>query len=251
MTRFLCFLFVHLCALLLACGAARAAETPDPHPVIKRPFDLPPSATLEYRITARQSGIELAGSAVVRWQADSARYSVSGDTRAALFGKILDVRSEGAVDAYGLAPAEFAQKRFRKPQTVVRFDRETQRIVYPGTDRTYPLQGGEQDRTSIIWQLIAIARAAPREFKTGSTWAFFVAGPNDAERWEFTIAGREKIKTPQGAYDAVHLFRSAPPGGDQKLDIWLAPSLEWYPVRLRFTEPDGDTIEQSLAKVRH
>lgn len=251
MTRFLRFLFVPLCAVLLACGSARAAETPDPHPVIKRPFDLPPSATLEYRITARQSGIELAGSAVVRWQASPEHYSVAGDTRAALFGKILDVRSEGGVDAYGLAPVEFAQKPFHKSRTVVRFDRASHRIVYSGTDRGYPLEGGEQDRTSIIWQLIAIARAAPREFKAGSTWAFFVAGPNDAERWEFTIAGREKVKTPQGAFDAVHLFRSAPPRGDQKLDIWLAPSLEWYPVRLRFTEPDGDTIEQSLAKVGH
>ena len=50
--------------------------------------------------------------------------------------------------------------------------------------------------------------------------------------------------------DAVHILR-APPADDtrgQTLDIWLAPSLEWYPVRLRFTEGE-DFVEQQLSKI--
>ena len=38
-------------------------------------------------------------------------------------------------------------------------------------------------------------------------------------------------------------------GKSQQLDIWLAPTLGWYPVRLRFTDPDQDFIEQTLASL--
>ena len=45
-------------------------------------------------------------------------------------------------------------------------------------------------------------------------------------------------------------MREAPPGSEsQTLDIWLAPSQEWYPVKLRFTDDDKQFIEQTLAKV--
>ena len=48
----------------------------------------------------------------------------------------------------------------------------------------------------------------------------------------------------------MHIFRAPPPDDQgQKLDIWLAPGQDWYPVRLRFTDPDGDFIEQTLDAV--
>jgi hypothetical protein len=36
---------------------------------------------------------------------------------------------------------------------------------------------------------------------------------------------------------------------DQALDIWLAPSQEWYPVKLRFSDDDKDFVEQTLTKL--
>jgi hypothetical protein len=46
-------------------------------------------------------------------------------------------------------------------------------------------------------------------------------------------------------------MRNPPPGSEeQQLDIWLAPALQWYPVKLRFTEGGGDFIEQTLRQVR-
>jgi hypothetical protein len=42
----------------------------------------------------------------------------------------------------------------------------------------------------------------------------------------------------------------APPDSKgQHLDIWLAPSMEWYPVRLRYTDSDTEFIEQTLQKI--
>lgn len=239
-------------ALAAACifiGTA-ALAAPTDHPSIKRPFQLPPSAQLDYAIKARQSGLMLTGNAVLNWQADASRFSLATETRAMLLGKILETRSEGGIDAYGLAPATATEKRLRRDTTNVTFDRASNTLRFSSSPESYPLKGGEQDRSSIIWQLAANARAAPKKFAAGSQWQYFVAGQQDAETWTFKVGKTEKIDTPLGALNAVRVTKLQPPGEHkQQLDLWLAPALEWYPVRVRHTEPDGDYIEQTLDKI--
>ena len=186
----------------------------------------------------------------MKWATDNKKFTVATETRAMLVGKILDAKSEGVIDEYGLAPTTFTEKRFRKDLTTVSFDRDAKTISFTGSNQTYPIKGGEQDRSSAIWQLIAIARGAPAKFKTASNWTFFVAGQHDAEPWTFKVVRQEKIDSPLGKLTALHMVKAPPPNAKgQQLDIWLAPSLEWYPVRLRFTETDGDFIEQTLEKI--
>ncbi|HWW06418.1 DUF3108 domain-containing protein [Collimonas sp.] len=237
-------------AAALCCSMLAASAASTDHPATKYKIDLPPSADLSYAIQAKQSGITLGGEGSVKWQVDDKHFSVASETRAMLFGKILESSSEGSIDSYGLAPVQFINKRFRKEATTTTFHRDSGSISFSESSESYPLKGGEQDRTSIIWQLISVARAVPKQFKPGSDWTFFVAGMRDAEAWTFKVINIEKIKTPMGDLDAVHIFKAPPPDAkDQQLDIWLAPSLEWYPVRLRFTEPNKDFVEQTLQQV--
>lgn len=241
-----------LCTLLLASAIAAlpAAADPAAHPVIKHEVDPPPSAELHYRIKARQSGLHVNGEALVKWNNTGRKYVTVTETRAMLLGKILETSSEGDIDSYGLAPARFVDKRLRRQASITTFDRERNTIDFTQSTAHYPLKGGEQDRVSIIWQLIAIARGNSGGFTPGSEWLFFVAGPHDAEQWRFEVAGYEKIRLRQGEIDAVHVLRTQPSNDQgQKLDIWLAPSLDWYPARLRFTDPDGDFIEQTLDNI--
>jgi hypothetical protein len=225
---------------------AHAADAP-----AVRPFKLAPSADLDYAIEARQRGFTLPGEALINWRAGDGKYSVQAVTRSSLLGKIVENHSEGAVDNYGLAPTQFTEKKIRKPGTSTDFNRDSKTIGFTDGKLSYPLVGGEQDRASAAWQLVALARAAPDKFVAGSTWRFFVAGTHDGEPWTFTVVKREKVTLAGtlGEVDAVHILR-APPEGDkgQTLDIWLAPSMEWYPVRLRFTDND-DFIEQKLSKI--
>jgi hypothetical protein len=231
----------------LAGAAASAQDQPQAHAATHYKINPPPPAELNYIIEAKQSGLNLKGNGVVQWTADKQQYSVHNETTAQLFGKILDTRSEGKIDRFGLAPAQFVQKRMRKDATTTTFNGDSKSITFSSSSQNYPIAGGEQDRTSIVWQLLSAARATPDKFVAGSEWKFFVAGENDAEPWTFRVVKREKIVTPKGEFNAVHVFRAPPPDSKaQKLDIWLAPSLEWYPVRLRFTDADGDYIEQSL-----
>jgi hypothetical protein len=235
---------------LLACATLNAAAADPGHPVQKRKFNLPPSAELNYAIKARQSGLSLDGNALVKWNVGDSKFTVITETRAMLVGKIMDAKSEGNIDEYGLAPLTFVEKRFRRDPTTATFNRTTGTINFSDSSASYPLLGGEQDRNSAIWQLIAVARGAQGKFKPGSEWVFFVAGQHDAEPWTFIVNKQEAIRTPLGNMTAMHITKVPPPDAKgQQLDIWLAPSLEWYPVRLRYTEPDGDFIEQTLDNV--
>lgn len=241
-----------LAATLLSAAAlvpAHAAPEGE-HPSIKRAYNLPPSADLAYSIKARQHGISLTGEASVAWQAGDGKYRIATESKVSLLGKIVENRSEGAIDDYGLAPATFYEKRFRKDPTTTRFQRDSKTIAFSEGDDSYPIKGGEQDRSSAQWQLAAQARATPAQFKPGSEWKYFVAGRRDAEQWSFKVLEREKVRTGQGEVEAVHLVKAPPPDAQgQQVDLWLAPSLEWYPVRIRFNDADGDFVEQTLEKI--
>ena len=215
----------------------------------------PPSAELRYTIKAKQKGIPVSGEANVRWQLggnnDSQSYSVVTETRVVLFGKILDASSFGRIDTHGLAPDKFVEKRFGKTESITRFDRNTKTMHFTESNQTYTIKGGEQDRTSAAWQLVTLARAAPDKFVIGSEWKMFVAGRRDAEEWSFKVAGTENVVTPLGDFSAVHFIKAPPPDSkDQQLEIWLAPKLEWYPVRLKFSDADGDNVDQLLGSVK-
>ena len=245
---------VTLAGAALVCAAAFVgnAGAAEEHPAVRRPFDLPPSADLTYSISASQRGFNLNGDATLTWRAGEGKYSVNAESRVALLGKLTENRSSGAIDSYGLAPTEFYDKRFRKDAVTASFDREGRTISFSDGKQTYQIKGGEQDRASVSWQLVAVARAAKDKFKPGSEWQFFVVGPRDADPWTFRVGGREKVQAGAaiGEVDAVPVMRAPPPGSkDQTLDIWLSPSHEWYPVKLRFTDNERDYVEQTLERI--
>lgn len=213
--------------------------------------DIPANAELNYKIKARQSGFSVSGSAQVRWQNHAGLYSIVTETRAMLIGKILDASSHGRLDQQGLVPEKFYEKRLGKDGTTTRFDREAKTISFSAANVTYPIKGGEQDRTSATWQLITLARTYPERFKPGSEWKMFVAGRRDAEDWIFKVVGQETISTPLGEQVCYHISKAPPPDSkDQQLELWLAPGLDWYPVRLKFSDADGDYVDQLLETIK-
>jgi hypothetical protein len=225
-----------LAALALAAAVAGAAPAP--------------SADLHYKVSARQKGFNLDGDGLVQWRAADGRYSLSVQMSAGILGKLHEQKSEGTTDDQGLAPLAFFEKRFRKEATTTTFDHKTGMVVFSGDTPALPLKAGGQDRASAQWQLVSMARAAPRKFVPGSEWKFTVAGRRNAETWTFRVVGQEPVKTGMGDLLAVHLVKAPPPHSkEQAVDLWLAPSLEWYPVRLRFVDENGEFVDQRLDKV--
>jgi hypothetical protein len=239
-----------LLILALIYGAVAQATDASSPANPKRNFKLPPSATLSYTIKAKQRGFPVSGESKLIWQIEDNKYLISNEVRASMLGKIQESKSEGTIDQFGLAPLQFIEKRFRKDPTTTQFDRNKNQISFSQSDLHHPIKGGEQDRISVIWQIISLVRGTPEKFVTDSNWSFIVAGRRDAEPWKFKVLQQETIETPLGKFPALHMMRLPPPDSpDQQLDIWLAPSLNYYPLRLRFSDADGDFLEQNLEKI--
>ena len=239
--------------LLSLCWTSLA--TAADHPTHLVPTSLPPSAQLHYTLRADRNGLTLTGDATVNWQLNDVNpgptYSITTQTRAALFGKILEADSHGLIDQYGLAPLEYEETPRNKPGTKTSFKRDAGQISFSESTQTYAIKGGEQDRSSVVWQLVSQARATPDKMTPKSSWRFFVAGRRDAELWTFTVADTETIMTGVGKVASVHLIRTPPPDSkDQRLEVWLSPDREWYPVRIKFSDADGDSIDQRLDQIK-
>lgn len=212
--------------------------------------DVPPSADLTYAVQALQKGFALSGESVVNWRNTEGRYSLVANTRAVLLGHIIENRSEGAVDDTGLAPASFYEKRMRKAPFTTTFDREAKVVTFSeDKKKRVAIKGGEQDRATIQWQLASMARATPEKFSPGSVVSLVVAGRTDAQNWRFKVVGKEPVATGTGSVQAVHLVKAPAEASEQSVDLWLAPSLGWYPVKLRFSDREGEYVEQTLQKL--
>lgn len=209
----------------------------------------PPPAELKYDAVALHRGQSVHGSGRLRWNPDGDRYSISGEA-SVLFLTLLDFTSTGSIDASGIAPELYREKPFRKSETNTHFHRERDIISFSASTLSYPRQGGEQDRGSVIWQLAGIGRGDTGQIATDAEIALFVAGTRDGEPWKIRVVGQEEIETGLGKLLAWHLVRVPRQGSyDKKLDIWLAPQQQWYPVRLRYTDRNGDYLDLSLSNL--
>jgi hypothetical protein len=234
-----------------ATAAVPSAEDP-PKPeeqVARYKVDPPPSVELKYDVVALQKGQNVYGRGKINWHSEGNSYTVTGEA-AFIFFSVLNFKSEGVIDGSGVAPVIYSEKRFRKSETNTHFHRERNIISFSASTAAYPRKGGEQDRASIIWQLAAIGRGDSTAFASDTEIELFVAGVRDAETWRIRVIGEEEIEVGTGKVRAWHVVRIPRPGSyDQKLDIWFAPEQEWYPVKLRYTETNGDFLDMSLSNV--
>ena len=233
--------------------AEAAPPAPENAPAGTYKFDLPPPAELAYEVQALRDGQQWFGSGVFRWNAGNGSYVITGEANITILFKItvLNFRSEGAINAFGIAPVLYSEKPWRKAMTNTHFQHDSGKISFSASQAVYPYNGGEQDRASIMWQLAAIGRGDPSQFAPGVAFDIMVAGAHNAETWRIVVAGQEEIDTPHGRMNAWHAVRAPKPGSyDQKIDIWLAPQHEWYPAKVRFTYANGDYLDMLLAELK-
>lgn len=241
-------------AIVLATGDVPAAPSEPDAPsengaLARQPPIPPPSALLKYEVQSTKDGKVVYGSGKIAWHTDGNAYGVIGEA-SVLFFTVLEFRSEGVFDSFGVAPLVYTEKRLRKPATNTHFQREPKIVSFSASTLTYPRQGGEQDRASIIWQLAALGRGNGSLFAPGVRLDVVVAGVRDAETWDIRVIGLESIRIPAGEMQAWHLARQPRTASyDQKIDIWLAPQQQWYPVRLRYTDKNGDYLDMAASAI--
>ncbi|EEA01347.1 conserved hypothetical protein [Burkholderia sp. H160] len=152
--------------------------------------------------------------------------------------------SQGGIDAFGLAPAQYSEKRGRRAEDIAIFNRNDKKLGFTRTPATLPLPDGAQDRFSVVMQLASLVRGDPDAYKPGVTRQFFVADTDSGENWPIETIGDETIRAAQGYLETRHFQRLPRHDGDQRrIDVWLAPSLGWLPARILQTEPNGTQFE--------
>jgi hypothetical protein len=230
-----------------AAPSAPAGTAPSTAPSPAHATDAPPSVALKYDVQGLRSGQKVYGSGKITWRNQDGHYRIDGSA-SVLFFTLLQFSSDGVLDDFGVSPTLYSERKFRKTATDTRFEHERNTITFSASDNRYPRPGDAQDRASIIWQLAAIGRGNPAAFFTGADFTMFVAGVRDAEPWRIIVSGEDEIEAGGNTVGAWHLVRMPQPGSyDQKIDIWLAPGQEWYPLKIRYTEDDGDYLEMSLS----
>ena len=240
--------FLYALAFLMAgiaacCNASAAAEP-------KYAANLPPPAKLNYAIRASIKGLTVDGNGFIHWQKNNGKYVLFSETRSALTGTLLAEKSEGTQERRGLAPERFTSKRFRKSEVTTVFDHKTHQLIFSGNVAPQALHDGDLDRLSVIWQLLAIARAAPAQITPGTRFSFSVAGAHDLQPWIFEVRQKQTLRSALGETEAWQLIRVPEQEASSSLmEIWLAPAIDWFPIKLRISEDNGDYIEQSLESI--
>ncbi|MGX6570889.1 DUF3108 domain-containing protein [Cupriavidus necator] len=201
-------------------------------------YDPPPSATMHY--ASFVNGVQNPDG-LIRWEQDGSRYRLAVETRVLWFR--FAFQSGGAMAVQGLLPERYEERRRNKTETS-RFDAAAGTAVFAsGTQVPFP--PGAQDRFSVFLQLVGLVRGNPQRYATpGVTEAFLVADTRDVEPMQVQYVGEDEIDTGNGVIRAKHFVRLQRRANDRRrVELWLAQSLGWMPVRLRQTEPDGTQID--------
>lgn len=210
-----------------------------PLPAIK----LPPSAQLQFQAKGSAKGFQYSAKAQLVFKTDGLRYQAEQQVSAFLMGSRSQT-SSGRVTPHGLAPQRFVDNARRERSAEL--DTEAGRIRYSDGDDPQAVSAGVQDRLSIFLQLSSMVAANPERYAPGSTVAINVTSARSAEVWTFVVDGPETLDLPAGPTATLRLTRQPRKGQDQSAHLWLAPSLQYLPVRIRLSQSNGDFADLQL-----
>jgi hypothetical protein len=224
--------------------AAREAGSAPPtatSPDAPLAVSVPAPVLLRYQVAVHARNMLWRADSKLHWRHDGNEY----EAKLELSGPLLPSRtqsSSGRITPEGLAPLRFSDKA--RSEEAAHFEREQGKVSFSSNRPDAALMSGAQDRLSVLLQLGAMIAAAPAKLGPGATIAIQTASTRDAETWQFTIEQHEQLQLPGGTVNAVKLVRNPRKEFDQKIELWLAPAMDYVPVRLRLTQPNGDWVDQ-------
>jgi Protein of unknown function (DUF3108) len=216
-------------------------------------FEIPPSMEVKYAVrkSNRVEGKEnpTNGRGAIRFLNYGGGYRIEGEFKF-LFFTFFSFTSEGGINQFGLAPILYSEKRGTRALTNTHFQQEKKIISFSASTRQFPLSDGAQDRASILWQLASIARAEGQNFSGNTVIDVQVAGERRADLWTFQNKGNELIKLGDRELSTLHLVQQPPEGSyERRIDVWLASQHEWAPVKIVYTEANGNLLEMEMTDV--
>ncbi len=230
-----------------------SAEAAAPEPR-RYKVSLPPSAQLALDVVrVNPDGTVWNGEGAMAWRLNSGSYKMSVEAGIRLLVarvNLLILTSEGTLDEAGIAPVTATEQRRGRAQTATHFNRSAGRITFSASERSYPLLPGAQDKATLPMQLAGIGRANSGLFRHGDAIEVLVGEDKEANTFRFLVLGQEQLETKLGTLQTWHLSRPPKPGAySSRLDVWLAPGRDWYPVQIRNSEANGAVTTQIVTNI--
>lgn len=100
------------------------------------------------------------------------------------------------------------------------------RVSGPQGNATLPLEPGSHDQFSAMLAVILAFSGDKERLELPS-----IDDEGEAEPLVFELAGRESIEVPLGTWDTIHVRRIRE-NSKRETESWLAPELDWVPVRI-------------------
>ena len=210
----------------------------------------PLSTQLRYRLRGNYRGA-VTGHAQVQWLRQGSHYQVHLDVAVGpSFAPLISRRmsSDGQLGAQGIQPKRYDEDTrvlLASPRRVsIEFGQGQVRLADGRFVYSHlPLQDSASQFVQLTWLLLT-GRVQPQP---GVRIDMPLALPRRVYDWSYEITGEETLETPMGALSAWHLrpLRDAQ-GGDLKSEVWLAPALQYLPVRLRIRQDEQTYIDLML-----
>jgi hypothetical protein len=204
---------------------------------------LPENLVLVYNVLAGEGGFKL-GQATYTWRVNRGGYHLESVAQASglasLFvsGSIVQT-SKGRMAGSGLIPELFTQTKSERRQDTARFDWVNKRLILADGHET--LRPGTQDLLSFPFHLAMTVEAGDK------AWVLPVTNGRKLKGYDFALLGRERLEVVKTSVETLHVQGSR--AGDGSLDVWLAPTRHWLPMRIRTQDEKGKVIELNLAKL--
>lgn len=77
--------------------------------------------------------------------------------------------------------------------------------------------------------------------------AFTVVDEDEIKRYELAVRDGGRVDTPAGTWDTLIVERVDDP--DRRLAFWVAPALDWLPIRVEHQKRDDPVIRMTLSKL--
>ena len=221
-------------------------------------FEWPPSTRLSYTLSGQFRG-PVEGHARVEWLRSGTRYQVMmeasvGPSFAPLMTRT--VSSEGDITPDGLSPRRYEEET----RAVMREPRRSSITLGPdrvrlANGREWPRPEGVQDSASQFVHLTWLFTTHPELLTRGRSIQLPLALPRHVSPWTYDVLETETLYTPAGPVQAVHVKpRRLPtadgrPSGDLTAEVWVAPSLQYLPVRIIVRQDELTYIDMLIERL--
>ena len=201
---------------------------------------LPTRIALRYRVESGENGFAI-GQTHYSGEFDAGRYSLASVTEATgiaaffISGKIIQT-SEGRVTEFGLQPTSFWSAKGQRSQAPVRFDWAQSRLMLPSGG--VELLPQTQDLMSFPFHLAMLMTDSAQE------WKLPVTNGRKLREYVFHKLGQVSLTLGERQVETLHLRGER--SGEGSLDVWLAPSHNWLPIRIRTLDQKGRVIVLTL-----